>query len=74
MKKPREVIFQADYRSWRARAAALLERQGLSPGVMREREWSNLYIRGKTPEEAMRQAETAYWSSHRPLERLRRKR
>jgi hypothetical protein len=38
----------------------LLERLGISAGVMREREWRQLYIRGKTPEDAARQAETAY--------------
>jgi hypothetical protein len=41
--------------------------------VMREREWSNLYIRGKTPGEAAQQAETYHWNMHRPLARLRRK-
>jgi hypothetical protein len=31
---------------WKARAAALLERQGLSAGIMREKGWRQLYIRG----------------------------
>jgi hypothetical protein len=39
------------------RAAALLERQGLPLGVTRERDWRQLYIRGKTPEDAAREAE-----------------
>jgi hypothetical protein len=34
MKKPREVVFQADYRSWRAHAAALLERGGVVNGPL----------------------------------------
>jgi hypothetical protein len=42
----------ADYRRWKSRAAALLERQGLSLGVMLERDWRQRYIRGVTPEDA----------------------
>jgi hypothetical protein len=45
----------ADYRAWKAHAAALLERQGILPGVMREKDWRQLYIRGKAPEDAARQ-------------------
>jgi hypothetical protein len=36
------------YAEWRARCAALLERQGLSPDVMRERDWRKMYIGGAT--------------------------
>jgi hypothetical protein len=74
MKKPRAVIFRADYRSWRAHSAALLERMGISAGVMRERDWRQLFIRGKMPEDAAREAEMLYWNQHRPLQRLKRKR
>jgi hypothetical protein len=43
---PREP---ADYRHWKSRAAALLERHGLPLGVMRERDLRKLYIGGATP-------------------------
>jgi DNA-binding transcriptional LysR family regulator len=44
----------ATYAEWRARAAALLERQSLLPGVMWERDWRRLYLRGVTPEDSFR--------------------
>jgi hypothetical protein len=45
------------YRRWKARAAALLERQGLSLGVMLERDWRQMYMRGVTPEDAADRAQ-----------------
>jgi hypothetical protein len=47
----------ADYRRWKSRAAALLQRQGLSLGVMLERDWRQMYIRGVTPEDAADRAQ-----------------
>jgi hypothetical protein len=64
---------QADYRTWKAHAAALLERQGLLPGIIRERDWRQIYIRGKSPEDATRQAETSYWNTRPPFERMRKR-
>jgi hypothetical protein len=60
---------QVDYQAWKAHAAALLERQRLSRGVMREHDWRRLYIRGKTPEDAARQAEMAYYNTRPAFER-----
>jgi hypothetical protein len=31
------------YAEWKARCAVLLKRQGISPGVMRERDWRQLF-------------------------------
>jgi hypothetical protein len=53
------------YASWKATAAVALGRQGIRPGVMREKEWRELFIRGKTPEDAARQAEMSYWNTAR---------
>jgi hypothetical protein len=39
--------------------------------VMRERDWRQLYIRGKTPEDAARQAETAYYNTRPAFDRIR---
>jgi hypothetical protein len=47
----------ADYRHWKSSAAALLKRQGLSLGVMLERNWRQMYIRGVTPEDAADRAQ-----------------
>jgi hypothetical protein len=40
---------------------------------MRERDLRQLYIRGKAPEDAARQAETAYYNTRPPFERTRRR-
>jgi hypothetical protein len=56
------------------RAAALLERQGLSPGIMSGRGWRQLYIQGAPPEDAVQQAETYYLNTRPALERMRPKR
>jgi hypothetical protein len=59
------------YAEWRARCAALLEGQGISAGFMREKEWRKLFIKGSTPEEAVRHAGTFYHNSRPFLERTR---
>jgi hypothetical protein len=71
--KPPAPSESADYRKWKARAGELLERQRLSRGVMRERDWRQLYIRGKSPEDAARQAETAYYNTRPRIELMREK-
>jgi hypothetical protein len=71
--KPPAPSEPADYRRWKSRAAALLERQGISLGVMRERDWRLLYVRGVPPEEAAEQAHT-YYRNTRWFERMRPKR
>jgi hypothetical protein len=60
-KKPRAPSEPADYRRWKTHAAALLERRGISLGVMLESDWRQLYIRGVTPEDAADQAYAHYW-------------
>jgi hypothetical protein len=72
-REPPEPSEPADYRRWKSRSAALLERQGLPLGVMREREWRQLYIRGKTPEDAAREAEMNYWNTRPAFERIRKR-
>jgi hypothetical protein len=64
---------QADYRSWKAHAAALLERQGISAGVARERDWRQLYINGATPEKAVEHVQVAYYNSRPTFERMRKR-
>jgi hypothetical protein len=63
-------IEPADYRRWKSRCAVLLERQGLSAGVMLERDWRQMYIRGVAPEDAADQAQTHYWNTQ-SFERMR---
>jgi hypothetical protein len=59
------------YPEWRARCAALLEGQSISAGFMREKEWRKLFIKGSTPEEAVRHAGTFFHNSRPFLERTR---
>jgi hypothetical protein len=42
------------YAEWKAHAAALIERQGISAGFMREKEWRKLFIQGSPPEDVVR--------------------
>jgi hypothetical protein len=59
------------YAEWRARVAALLERQGILSGVMRERQWRQLFMTGMTPEQAVERAQLHYNNTRPPFERLR---
>jgi hypothetical protein len=61
---------QTDYCAWKAHAAALLERQGIAPGVMRERDWCQLYIRGATPEQAVEQVAATQGKRWRCIKRM----
>jgi hypothetical protein len=71
---PAKPASTEDYRAWKARCAALLERQSLLPGVMRERDWRRLYMRGFTPEDAAGRAQVAYYNTRPAFERMRPKR
>jgi hypothetical protein len=68
-RKPPSPSEPADYRRWKFRAAALLERQGLCL----ERDWRHLYIRGVTPEEAAEQVQVIYWNTRPAVERMQRR-
>jgi hypothetical protein len=57
------------YAEWRARCAALLERQGISAGFMREKEWRKLFIQGSPPDDVVRHAEVLYHNTRPRLER-----
>jgi hypothetical protein len=82
MKKPRaarsipgqsQKLEQMDYPRWKARCAALLERQGILSGVMRERQWRQLFITGVTPEQAVERAQLHYNNTRPPFERMRKR-
>jgi hypothetical protein len=51
-----QELEQMDYRGWKARCAAPLERQGIFSGAMRERERRQLFINSATPEQPRRGA------------------
>jgi hypothetical protein len=61
------------YVQWRARCAALLERQGISAGVLREKEWRQIFITGATPEQAVERAQVHYNNTRPPFERWRKR-
>jgi hypothetical protein len=61
------------YAEWRARAAALLVRQGILSGVMRERQWRQLFTTGATPEDAVERAQVHYNNTRPPFERIRKR-
>jgi len=53
--RPKAIAEHLTYAMWKTRATALIERQAAA--MMRERDWRQLYIRGKAPEDAARQAD-----------------
>jgi hypothetical protein len=63
-----------DYRAWKTHATALLERQSIWTGIMRERDWRQCFIRGETPEETAEWARVLYHNSRPFNERMRPKR
>ena len=50
---------------------ALLERKGVSAGVLREKRWRDLFIAGATPEKAAGEAETTAYNARTSFERRR---
>jgi hypothetical protein len=56
-----QAVEQADYRTWKRRAAALLEGQGISAGAIPEKIWRVFYVnRQATPEKAAEEARVHY--------------
>jgi hypothetical protein len=73
-RKPPAPSETADYRRWKAHAAALLLRLGIPKGPWsRERNLRVLYIKGATPEQAAEQVRASNWNT-RSFERVRPKR
>jgi hypothetical protein len=68
-RKPPAPSEPSGFTEWRARCAALLEGQGISAGVMREKEWRKLFIQGSLPADAVRHAGMFYHNSPPFLER-----
>jgi hypothetical protein len=68
-----QKLEQMDYRAWKARCAALLERQGILSGVMRERQLRQLFTTGVTAEQAVERAQVHYNNTRPPFERMRKR-
>jgi hypothetical protein len=69
--KPPAPSESADFRRWKSRAAAMLERKRISRGVARERDLRKMYIGGATPEQAAEQMQVLYWNTRPAFERMR---
>jgi hypothetical protein len=63
--KPREsTVARADYRDWKDRAAAELERvHGVKASTIPERVWKKLYMQNMTPQEAAEQAAVSAYTT-----------
>jgi hypothetical protein len=63
--KPREsTVARADYRDWKDRAAAKLERvHGVKASTIPERIWKKLYMQNMTPQEAAEQAAVSTYTT-----------
>jgi hypothetical protein len=65
---------QADYASWKVRAAAdLANRHDVKPGIIPERLWRRLYIRGLSPQKAADQAAVSAYNTRSPANWLKRR-
>jgi hypothetical protein len=63
--EPRSVA--PSYRDWKAEASKQLrDRHDIPTAAIPEREWTRLFIRRFSPEEAAERAATEYNNSHRP--------
>jgi hypothetical protein len=64
---------QANYAAWKILAGAgLLQRHDAKPGIIPERQWRKLYIRGMTPQKAADQAAVSANNTMSPADRLNR--
>jgi hypothetical protein len=65
---------QADYAYWKVRAAAnLANRLDVKPGIIPERLWRRLYIRGLSPQKAADQAAVSAYNTRSPANWLKRR-
>jgi hypothetical protein len=65
---------QADYASWKVRAVAdLANRHDVKPGIIPERLWRRLYIRGLSPYKAADQAAVSAYNAMSPADWLKRR-
>jgi hypothetical protein len=69
-RKPPAPSEPADYRRWKARAVAMLERQRISRSVARGRDLRKMYVGGATPEQAADQALALHWNTRPASEHL----
>jgi dihydropteroate synthase len=67
------AVEQANYAAWKILAGAdLLQRHDVKPGIIPERLWRKLYIRGMTPQKAADQAAVSANNTMSPADRLKR--
>jgi ribosomal protein L19E len=63
---------KVDYAAWKARIAAdLATRRDVRPGVIPDRVWRRLYIRGMTPQDAADEAAGSAYNPRAAADRLR---
>jgi len=68
---PAPAAPQGAYADWLKRVGALLERQGISPNVMRPRDWRDSFISGASPEQAAERAGVELHNTRPPFGRKR---
>jgi hypothetical protein len=74
MPTKRRTAKQADYRAWRWAAALELEqRHNVRAGIIPERVWRQLYIKGGTPQDAADQAAVSAYNKQSAADRLKRR-
>jgi hypothetical protein len=65
---------QADFKAWLADAVAALQRDhNMNPAIIPQRTWRNLYIQGKTPQQAADRAAVSAYNRRSAADRLKRR-
>jgi len=61
----------ADFKAWLADAVAALQRDhNMNPAIIPQRTWRNLYIQGKTPQQAADRAAVSAYNRRAAADRL----
>jgi hypothetical protein len=65
---------QADFTAWLADAVAALQRDhNMNPAITPQRTWRNMYIQGKTPQQAADRAAVSAYNRRSATDRLKRR-
>jgi hypothetical protein len=65
---------EADFKAWLADAVAALQRDhNMNPAIIPQRTWRNLYIQGKTPQQAADRAAVSAYNRRSAADRLKRR-
>jgi hypothetical protein len=70
----KQTAKQADYKAWKwAAAVELVQRHNVRAGIIPERVWRQLYLKGRSPQDAADAAAVSAYSRQAAADRLRKR-